>query len=207
MQRQLIDKLRILGLRPNATFEEVKISYRRLARRYHPDLNPGDLDAQEKFIRITQAYRSLADILPTRAAATNTARVITEPRKTHPKITVTQPQASKVTVEVNPNLSSEEQALKQRGFEQLQVLFQAHRFPRAIALVDGLAQRLTHDPEIRQWQAIAYQRWARYLIRHKHYEKAHRALKKAFRIDPHNKSLWREINRDFQRLEHHTYRQ
>jgi tetratricopeptide (TPR) repeat protein len=110
-------------------------------------------------------------------------------------------------VQVNPNLSPEEQALKQKGFDQLQILFQAQRFPRAIALVDGLAQRLANDPEVKQWQAIAYQRWGRYLIRHGHHDKARRALKKALRLDPHNKVLWQEVNRDFRRIEHAALQQ
>ena len=209
MQRQLVDEFRVLGLRPNATFEEVKASYRRLARQYHPDVNPGDRDAEEKFIRITQAYQTLVDALPTRTPSVSTVSKSAvaspsshPPQPSRPKVTVQRSHPPKVTVEVNPNLSAEEQALKQRGFEQLQTLFQMQRFPRAIALVDGLAQRLTRDSEVRQWQAIAYQRWARYLIRYEHYEKARRALKKALRIDPHNKSLWREVSRDFQRIEH-----
>ncbi|MBE7386082.1 MAG: DnaJ domain-containing protein [Leptolyngbya sp. SIO1E4] len=206
MQRQLVSELRVLGLRPNATFEEVKVSYRRLARRYHPDVNPGDRDAEEKFIRITQAYQCLVDALPTRITAEHKAAT-EEPSRSRPTVTITRPQTPKVTVEVNPNLSPEEHALKQRGFEQLQVLFRTQRFPRAIALVDGLAQRLPRDPEVRQWQAIAYQRWARYLIRYGHYEKARRALKKALRLDPHNKSLWKEVSRDFQRIEHQIQQQ
>lgn len=208
MQRQLIAEFRVLGLRPNATFEEVKASYRRLARRYHPDVNPGDTDAEEKFIRITQAYQCLVDALPTRLPPQQKNETATEFVSSRPRVTVRQTQTPpKVTVEVNPRLSPEEQALKQRGFEQLQTLFQTQRFPRAIALVDGLAQRLARDPEVRQWQAITYQRWARYLIRYGHYEKARRALKKALRIDPHNKSLWKEVNRDFQHIEHQICRQ
>jgi tetratricopeptide (TPR) repeat protein len=113
------------------------------------------------------------------------------------KVTVTHPQ-----VAVNPELSAADQALKQRAYAQLQTLLKAQRFPRAIALVDGLAQRLTQDPEVRQWRAITYQRWGRYLIRHGQYDKARRSLKKALRIDPHNKALWQEVNRDFQQLEH-----
>lgn len=206
MQRQLVDELRVLGLRSNATFEEVKASYRRLARRYHPDVNPGDLDAQDKFIRITQAYRQLSDVLAVRSRVQQSVKSAAA-ASTRAQVTVKSAPTPKVTVRVNPNLSSEDQALKQRGFEQLQQLFQAQRFPRAIALVDGLAQRLVKDAEVLQWQAITYQRWGRYLIRHRHYDKARRALKKALRIDPHNKSLWREVNRDFQRLEHQTYQE
>ncbi|MEL6400743.1 MAG: DnaJ domain-containing protein [Cyanobacteria bacterium J06607_6] len=202
MRKQLVDELRVLGLRSNASFEDVKASYRRLARRYHPDMNPGDREAEDKFIRITQAYQALSAAMPTPVATAENTAAVTSTVSTRPKVTVTRPAASRVTVQVNPDLSPEDQILKQRGFNQLKLLFQAQRFPRAIALVDGLAQRLTDDLEVIQWQAIAYQRWGRYLIRHGHYEKARRALKKALRLDPHNKMLWQEVNRDFKRMEH-----
>ncbi|NEQ46525.1 MAG: DnaJ domain-containing protein [Leptolyngbya sp. SIOISBB] len=206
VHRQLVDELRVLGLRPDAAFAEVKASYRRLARRYHPDMNPGDHEAEDRFIRITQAYQALADAMSTTTISTVKA-VTTQPSATRPrpKVTVKRPAASKVTVQVNPNLTAEDQALKQKGFDQLQGLFQAQKFPRAIALVDGLAQRLSDDAEVKQWQAIAYQRWGRYLIRHGHYDKARRALKKALRLDPHNKVLWQEVNRDFQRMEYASH--
>ncbi|MEM7648845.1 MAG: J domain-containing protein, partial [Cyanobacteria bacterium P01_A01_bin.70] len=155
MRKQLVDELRVLGLRSNASFEEVKASYRRLARRYHPDMNPGDREAEDKFIRITQAYQALSAAMPTPVAAAESTATGTSTVSTRPKVTVTRPAASRVTVQVNPDLSPEDQTLKQRGFNQLQLLFQAQRFPRAIALVDGLAQRLTDDLEVRQWQAIA----------------------------------------------------
>jgi len=205
--RQLVDELRVLGLRPDASFEDVKASYRRLARRYHPDMNPGDRAAEEKFIRITQAYQVLVEAMPAKVIGSERAAPVAAPSAPRPKVTVNQRAASTVNVQVNPNLSPEDQALKQKGFDQLQGLFQAQKFPRAIALVDGLAQRLTDDAEVRQWQAIAYQRWGRYLIRHGYPDKARRALKKALRLDPHNKVLWQEVNRDFQRMEHAAQQQ
>ena len=199
-RRQRVDELRVLGLRPNATFEDIKASYRSLARRYHPDLNPGDQVAEEKFIRITQAYQYLVEVTP-ELGRTGEAPTAAEAQSVSPPKVTVRRAAQSITVQVNPNLTPEEQALKQKGFEHLQGLFQAQKFPRAIALVDGLAQRLTKDAEVRQWQAIAYQRWGRYLLRHGYYDKARRALKKALRVDPHNQMLWQEVNRDFQRME------
>lgn len=194
MHRQLAEDYRALGLRESAAFKDVKAAYRRLARQYHPDVNPGDRQAEDKFIRITQAYRRLVAALP----AQPSLKVGQSPTvSTQPKVTVTHP-----PVAVNPELSATDQALKQRAYSQLQTLLKAQRFPRAIALVDGLAQRLPQDPEVLQWRAITYQRWGRYLIRHGQYDKARRSLKKALRIDPHNKALWQEVNRDFKQLEH-----
>jgi tetratricopeptide (TPR) repeat protein len=91
--------------------------------------------------------------------------------------------------------------LKQHSYDQLQLLLKAQRFPRAIALVEGLAQRLPQDKEVRQWQAITYQRWGRQLIHDRQYDKARVYLKKALKTDPHNRALWSEVEREFQRLE------
>ncbi|MGF1482319.1 MAG: DnaJ C-terminal domain-containing protein [Cyanophyceae cyanobacterium] len=51
----------ILGVTKDASMEEIKKSYRRLARQYHPDLNPGDRDAEEQFKNIGEAYEILSD--------------------------------------------------------------------------------------------------------------------------------------------------
>jgi len=51
----------ILGVERNTPVEEIKKAYRRLARRYHPDLNPGDASAEEKFKSINEAYDVLSD--------------------------------------------------------------------------------------------------------------------------------------------------
>lgn len=50
-----------LGVRRGATDKEIKQAYRRLARRYHPDVNPGDKAAEAKFKEINEAYEVLSD--------------------------------------------------------------------------------------------------------------------------------------------------
>jgi molecular chaperone DnaJ len=55
------DYYKTLGVGKNATDEEIKKAYRKLARRYHPDRNPGDKQAEERFKEISQAHDVLSD--------------------------------------------------------------------------------------------------------------------------------------------------
>src|SRR3954467_10981192 len=54
------DFYQVLGIKRDAKPEEIKKAYRRLARKYHPDVNPGDKAAEERFKLITEAH----DVLP-----------------------------------------------------------------------------------------------------------------------------------------------
>ncbi|HUZ72562.1 MAG TPA: DnaJ C-terminal domain-containing protein [Stellaceae bacterium] len=51
----------ILGLKPDASDDEIRTVYRRLAKRYHPDLNPGNKEAEARFKEIAAAYDLLSD--------------------------------------------------------------------------------------------------------------------------------------------------
>ena len=55
------DYYQMLGIGRKATQEEIRKLYRRLARKYHPDVNPGDKRAEERFKKITEAYEVLGD--------------------------------------------------------------------------------------------------------------------------------------------------
>lgn len=56
------DPYKVLGLSPDATDEEVKKAYRRLAKKYHPDVNPGDEEAARQMQRINAAYEQIKNL-------------------------------------------------------------------------------------------------------------------------------------------------
>lgn len=242
---ELADCYRVLGLRKGASHDEIKASYRRLARQYHPDANPGDLIyAKEKFIQLTNAYRQLINAVPptqpdtptvdlrrgreysqggTAASRKSRSDAKSSPSRTAPPKPpatgkaaakrdrptpspaaappIEQPVPPATTLQNDPNLSVVDRKLKERIYEQLQQLLRDHRFAMAVTVIEGLAQRLPNDREVRQWQAITYQRFGRHLINDKQPDKARIYLQKALRTDPQNKSLWYEVDREMRRLD------
>jgi len=201
----LAECYRILGLESGASFDAIKASYRRLARRYHPDVNPGNQQAKEKFIELTEAYRSLLSTIGSTESMAQSDGQRTDAEPTPMPTVPASAGKTRITRKQPPlqftNLSPLEQQLKTNSYQQLQQMLKEQRFPRAIALIEGLARRIPQDSEVKQWQAIAYQRWGRQLIQERQFEKARIYLKKALRTDPHNRSLWAEVERDFRYME------
>ena len=182
---RLADCYRVLGLREGSSFGEIKSSYRRLARQYHPDANPDDAAAHERFVRVAAAYRQL--IGHVEPAATVQIEGVQND--------LTSPIAS------STSSKQVEQRLKQDIYQKLQLLLRKQRFPRAIALVEALAQRLPKDSEVCQWQAITYQRWAQQLMGQGQSDKARVYLKKALPLLPSSLALTDEIRQMLFQLE------
>src|SRR5437867_13138313 len=55
------DYYQILGVAPDADEKTIKQTYRKLARQHHPDVNPGNKEAEQKFKEINEAYQVLSD--------------------------------------------------------------------------------------------------------------------------------------------------
>src|SRR5579863_1014435 len=55
------DYYEILGVKKSASAEEIRKAFRKLARKYHPDVNPGDKSAEEKFKALSEANDVLSD--------------------------------------------------------------------------------------------------------------------------------------------------
>lgn len=184
---RLMESYRCLGLAVGASLEEVKVAYRRLARRCHPDLHPHDPHSHERFIALQQAYQYLL------------AHLTQTPVGTAPQVRVTV--QHRPAPEPGPPLTPQERYLKHKFQVQWRTLLEQERFARAVALLETLRQRFPTDREIPGWLAQTYQRWGRALIDQGQWDKARGCLKTALRLDPHNPTLWQEVNREFIRLE------
>lgn len=86
----------ILGILPNASLDAVKTAYRKLVIQFHPDRNPGNKEAERRFIEINQAYEVLSD-----SSLRNSYDVsLQRPKSTSHKSTTSQNYAPKPEIEI-----------------------------------------------------------------------------------------------------------
>lgn len=184
----------LLGIYRGASLDELKTAYRSLARKLHPDLNPNDVNAHQRFIALNQAYQILLD--RTQTVSQNSIATPKNPSETVRVNThrpAPQPSPTKA-----PQTSEDE--LKWKLYYELQSLLKQQQFLKAIVLIEGLAHHQPQDNQVCQWQGIIYSQYGHQLIQRREYDKARIYLKKALKVDPHNRQLWQEVDRAFNRI-------
>jgi tetratricopeptide (TPR) repeat protein len=185
----------LLGLDREASLDRVKSAYRSLARKFHPDLNPNDVQAHQRFITLNQAYQLLLDSLPVHSSSPPAYSVRATPSPTS-QTTAYPAQAKTAT----PTSTPREEELKWELYYELQSLLKKKQFLKAIVLIEGLAQRFSLDPQICQWQGIIYSQFGNELFKQRDFEKARIYLTKALRVDPHNRQLGEEVDLTLTRI-------
>jgi tetratricopeptide (TPR) repeat protein len=192
----------LLGIYRGASIDELKAAYRGLARKLHPDLNPGDRDAHQRFITISQAYQILLDRFQTATTRSTSVKA----SSTHVR-----PQNAATTNRVHTRSASSPAAkssaqnqdrseLKWQLYDQLQLLLKEQQFLKAIVLIEGLARHSPQDKQVCQWQGIIYSQYGHQLVQQREFAKASIYLNKALKIDPHNRQLWQDVDRAFAQI-------
>jgi tetratricopeptide (TPR) repeat protein len=196
--------------------DDIKVAYRRLARKYHPDVNQNDPTATDKFRLVQEAYKMLKDSdkedltkeLFAKKAATNTSPSqsappppkATPPSKPqpHPKIKI---EVKQVNNQVDPINSDPELKLKLDMLRRVQDLLKQKKYVVAIAVVEGMSERFPNSPEVIHWKAVTYHRWSSELILAGKLREAEIYLNKALNTDPKNRELSFEVKRDLERVQ------
>jgi len=200
---------RLLGLSRGASLEDVKLSYRRLARKYHPDLNQNDPAAADKFRLVQQAYQMLKDLqagsIPPQTSSSFTTNP-TKPYEAAPKIKVevnaarSDVRSKDVRQQVDPIATDPELRLKLDTLRHLQDLLKQRRYIVAIAVAEGMRARFPTSKEVIHWQAVTYHRWGNELLLKSKFREAEIFLNKALTTDTSNRELAFEVKRDLERI-------
>lgn len=207
---------RLLGVPRNATLDDIKVAYRRLARKYHPDVNQNDPTTTDKFRLVQEAYKLLkdadkedlskdlfakhkADMVRSQAAPYQPKPTVSnKPVPPHPKIKI---EVKQVSNQVDPINSNPELKLKLDMLRRVQDLLKQKKYIVAIAVVEGMSERFPNTPEVIHWQAVTYHRWSSELILNGKLREAEIYLNKALNTDPKNRELSFEVKRDLERVQ------
>jgi len=149
---------RILGVPRDASIDDIKVAFRRLARKHHPDINQNDPTAAEKFRLVQAAYQVLKDVeagilpkqQPTSQSPTQTSGQSSRPVPHNPPSQKqaqkdSQKQAPRIKIEVkevrhnvDPIATDPELKLKLDTLHRLQELLKQKKYVVAIAIAEGM---------------------------------------------------------------------
>ncbi|MFN3927237.1 MAG: DnaJ domain-containing protein [Pseudanabaenaceae cyanobacterium] len=194
----IYDCYRVLGLPRNASGEDIKVAYRRLARKYHPDMNQNDPQAADKFREVQEAYRILKTVGDNPRHKVQAPQVQVKVNVQPPR--PPEPPPPKVKVTTPPVTPDQEKKLRQDMIKRVQELIRQKRIVATIPIVEGLRDRFPNAPEVIHWQAIAYYRWGSELLLQGKLREAEIYLKKVLETDPKNRELCFEAKRDLERI-------
>jgi DnaJ domain len=184
----------LFGLQPSASIEEIKTIYRQMAKEIHPDLNPDDPTARDRFYRLNQAYQLLIS-----------ARAIDTPLGVGASAGEDRSERGervRVTYVVDPPLSPQDLQLKQEIFENLEKLTRQENFEQAVSVIDLLARVVPDRQEISNKQSEIYFKYAQDLVnRRTRLNLARTYLKASLKLDPHSQQRWQAVERQFNRIE------
>lgn len=184
----------LLRLNPSASIDEIKAIYRQMAKSMHPDLNPEDPTARDRFNTLNQAYQLL--LVAARSTTTNNSNNVPNVDSHDPDISV------RVTYVVDSTLNPADLQLKQEIFESLEKLIRQDDFAKAVSTIDLLVRVIPNCPEILRKQSEVYFKYAQELIKQRaQLHLARTYLKASLKIDPHNQQRWEAVNREFNRIE------
>ncbi|OIP72621.1 MAG: molecular chaperone DnaJ [Oscillatoriales cyanobacterium CG2_30_44_21] len=202
---------RLLGVPRNATLDDIKVAYRRLARKYHPDVNQNDPTTTDKFRLVQEAYKTLKDSDKSASgsdmfAKSKVADVVENKRSPTPPPQKQPPRNIKIEVKqvsyrVDPLNSDPELKLKLDMLRRVQDLLKQKKYVVAIAVVEGMGERFPDSPEVIHWKAVTYHRWGSELILVGKLREAEIYLNKALNTDPKNRELIFEVKRDLERVQ------
>ncbi|WP_310488270.1 J domain-containing protein [Chamaesiphon sp. VAR_69_metabat_338] len=184
----------LFGLQPSASIEEIKMIYRQMAKEIHPDLNPNEPTARDRFYTLNQAYQLLLSARAIDDRQSDDASDAVARRDRVDRV--------RVNYVVDPPLSPPDLQLKQEVFENLEKLIRQENFEKAVSVIDLLARVVPDRPEISNKQSEIYFKYAQDLVnRRTRLNLARTYLKASLKLDPHNHQRWQAVERQFNRIE------
>ncbi|WP_373541162.1 DnaJ domain-containing protein [Chamaesiphon sp.] len=190
---KLSHSLSILQLPESASLADVKIAYRTLARRWHPDLNSNP-NAAEKFIALDNAYKNAIELLKAIEAST------VDRNRQRPKVDREPAPPPKAAKTPPPPLNEHDEQIKTQMLAYIATLTRRGIYRVAIAEIEILQATIGENLEVNRVQAELYKNYGIHLVDCNSFDDARIYFKKALAIDP-CVELWGKVDRQYDRIQ------